>query len=248
MVLLLAACASVPRPTLEAPSAAAPPYDAWQRVLEKYVDDQGRVNFAGVKNDRADLDNFVAWVYDYSPENQPNLFPTQAHVLAYHINAYNALAMHKVLEKDIPRDLNGLRKVTFFFFGKVRVGSQPITLAKYENDVIRKIQDPRMHVALNCMSGSCPHLPREAFLPEKLDEQLDREARRFYNESRNVQVDDANRILRLSEILDFYTEDFLKSAPSLAAYVNKYRDQKVPEDYQVKFIPYDWTIVRQPGT
>jgi hypothetical protein len=233
---------------MEAPSAAAPPYDAWQRVLEKYVDDQGRVNFAGVKNDRADLDRFVAWVYDYSPQNQPSLFPTQAHVLAYHINAYNALALHKVLERDIPQTLAGLRKVSFFFLGKVRVGNEPITLYKYENDVVRKIQDPRMHVALNCMSVSCPRLPREAFLPERLDEQLNREAKRFYNEDRNVQVDDANRTLRLSEILKFYTADFLAQSPSLAAYVNKYRDQKVPEDYKVEFVPYDWTINRQPGT
>jgi Protein of unknown function, DUF547 len=248
MVLLLAACASVPRPTIQAQPPAAPPYDAWQRVLEKYVDEQGRVNFAGVKNDRADLDRFVAWVYDYSPQNQPNLFPTPAHVLAYHINAYNALALHKVLERDIPRTLAGLRKVSFFFLGKVEVGNEPITLYKYENDVVRKLQDPRMHVALNCMSVSCPRLPREAFLPERLDEQLDREARRFYNEDRNVQVDDARRVLRLSEILKFYTGDFLAQAPSLAAYVNKYRDQKVPEDYKVEFVPYDWTINRQPGT
>jgi hypothetical protein len=248
MVLLLAACASVPRPTVEAPSAAAPPYDAWNRVLEKYVDAEGRVNFVGVSKDRADLDRFVAWVYDNGPENQPGLFATQEAKLAYHINAYNALAMHKVLERGIPRTLAGLRKVSFFFLGKVQVGTQPITLYQYENDVVRKLNDPRMHVALNCMSVGCPRLPREAFTPERLNEQLDREARLFYNEDRNVQVDDAKRVLRLSEILKFYTPDFLAAAPSLAEYVNKYRDTKVPEDYKVEFIPYDWTINRQPGT
>lgn len=63
-----------------------------------------------------------------------------------------------------------------------------------------------------------------------------------------MQVDDARRVLRLSEILKFYTEDFLAEAPSLAAYVNKFRDHKVPDDYKVEFIPYDWTINRQPGT
>lgn len=248
MVLLLAACASVPRPAVEAPSAAAPPYDAWNRVLEKYVDAEGRVNFAGVAKDRADLDRFVAWIYDNGPKNQPSLFATKEAQLAYHINAYNALAMHKVLERGIPRTLAGLRKVSFFFLGPVTVGTEPITLYKYENEVVRKLKDARMHVALNCMSVSCPRLPREAFTPERLNEQLDREARRFYNEDRNVQVDAANRVLRISEILKFYTEDFLAEAVSLAAYVNKYRDSKVPEDYKVEFVPYDWTINRQPGT
>lgn len=105
-----------------------------------------------------------------------------------------------------------------------------------------------MHVALNCMSVSCPRLPREPFLPERVDEQLEREAKRFFNESRNVQVDETNQILRLSEILKFYTADFLAVAPSLAIYVNRYREKLVPENYPVEFIPYDWTINRQPGT
>jgi len=247
-LMLLSACASVPRPMVDAPPATPPPYETWSRVLNRHVDDAGRVNFAAVASDRADLDRFVAWVYDVGPQNQLAAFPSPAHVLAYHLNAYNALAMHKVLEKDIPQTLTGLRKVSFFYFGKVQVGGERITLYKYENEVIRKLNDPRMHVALNCMSVGCPRLPREAFLPERVNEQLDREARRFYNEDRNVQVDDATRTLRLSEILKFYTDDFLAVAPSLAAYVNKYRDKKVPEDYQVEFIPYDWTINRQPGT
>jgi hypothetical protein len=248
MMLLLAACAAVPRPAVEAPAATSPPYDAWERVLQKYVDEEGRVDFAGVGKDRADLDRFVAWVYDNGPQNQPSLFATKEAQLAYHINAYNALAMHKVLERGIPKTLAGFRKVSFFFLGKVQVGAEPITLYKYENEVVRKLKDARMHVALNCMSVGCPRLPRDAFRPERLEQQLDREARRFYNEDRNVQVDDATRTLRLSEILKFYTEDFLAEAPSLAAYVNKYRDRKVPEDYKVEFIAYDWTINRQPGT
>jgi hypothetical protein len=246
MLLLLTACASVPRPSVPAAVGSAPPYDVWGRVLDRFVDPQGRVDFLGVSRDRADLDRFVAWVYDNSPNNQPALFPTKADVLAYHLNAYNALAMHKVLEKGIPPTLTGLRKVRFFYFGKVTVGGDPMTLYAYENKVIRKLADPRMHVALNCMSVGCPHLPREPFLPERLDEQLNREARLFYNESRNVQVDEAARVVRVTEILKFYTGDFLAAAPSLPAYVNMYRDNKVPEDYKVEFIPYDWTINRQP--
>lgn len=174
MVLLLAACASVPRPAVEAPTPSAPPYEVWNRVLQKYVDAEGRVNFTAVARDRGDLDRFVAWVYDNGPENQPSLFASKEAQLAYHINAYNALAMHKVLERGIPRTLAGLRKVSFFYLGPVTVGAKPITLYKYENEVVRKLNDARMHVALNCMSVGCPKLPREAFLPERLNEQLDR--------------------------------------------------------------------------
>lgn len=246
--LLLAGCASVSRPVHSPTADIAPPYEAWARVLDKYVDDQGRINFAGVAKDRTDLDRFVAYVYDVGPNNQPQRFPTPEHVLAFHINAYNALAMHKVIESGIPQTLAGLKKIGFFYLGKVQVGGEPISLYDYENKVIRALNEPRIHVALNCMSIGCPRLPREPFLPEKLDQQLDREARLFYNEARNVEVNESAKLLRLSEILDFYTADFLAKAPSLAAYVNRYRRAPVPENYATEFIPYDWTINRQPGT
>ena len=81
----------------------------------------------------------------------------------------------------------------------------------------------------------------------QLDGQLDRETRTFFGEPRNVRVDRGLRMLSLSEILDFYTADFLAQAATLPAYVNRYRanGERVPEDYALRFIPYDWTINRQ---
>ena len=38
----------------------------------------------------------------------------------------------------------------------------------------------------------------------------------------------------------------LAQSPTLAAYVNRYRAQKVTETHAVEFIPYDWTVNRQP--
>jgi hypothetical protein len=249
--LLFVGCASVPRPAsfiaAGAITAQAPPYDAWGRVLTKHVDDQGRVNFVGLAQDKTDLDQFVAFVYDVAPNSRPDLFPTPAHVLAFHINAYNALAMHKVISTGIPQTLAGLRKVTFFAFGKVQVGGQKISLYEYENKVIRALGDARIHMALNCMSVSCPVLPRQVFLPATVNEQLEREAIRFFNETRNVEVDDQAKLVILSEILKFYPEDFLSKAPSLIAYANLYRTNKIPENYAVQFRPYDWTINRWPG-
>jgi len=49
----------------------------------------------------------------------------------------------------------------------------------------------------------------------------------------------------LSQILQFYTEDFTKKASSLIAYVNQYREDKIPAGWKVEFIPYDWTLNAQ---
>jgi hypothetical protein len=245
-LVVLTGCASVQRPSTDRTSEGPPPYQAWARVLDKYVDIEGRINFSAIEKDRADLDKFVAYIYDYGPNNRPELFTTPEAILAFHINAYNALAMHKVIETRIPHSLGGLRKVSFFAFGKVQVGGEKISLYNYENKVIRALGDPRIHFALNCMSVSCPRLPKDVFLPETVDAQLDRESIGFFMEARNVEVNLAARTVTLSEILKFYTSDFLAKAKSLVAYVNLYRIDKVPEDFLVTFSNYDWTINRQP--
>jgi hypothetical protein len=248
-LLTLAGCAAVraPSPARNATAApSAPPYEAWAHVLARHVDDQGRIDFAGAAANRTELDRFVSYVYAVGPRTQPGLFPTQQHVLAYYINAYNALSMYKVIEVGIPETNAGLRKVLFFAFGKVQVGGEAISLYDFENKFIRTIGDPRIHMALNCMSVGCPRLPREVFLPETLDQQLDRETRRFFSEPRNLMVDHAARTVTYSEILKFFTSDFLVTAPTLTAFVNRYTPSPIPEDYKVAFFEYDWTINKQP--
>ena len=247
ITLLLGACSTLQRPSHQATALTSPPYDAWSHVLEKFVDAEGRVDFVAASKDRSELDRFVAYVYDVSPKTQPQLFPTPAHVLAYHLNAYNALAMYKVIQAGFPDSLSGLKKVSFFYLDKVQVGGEPISLYDYENKVIRPLGEERVHMVLNCMSISCPRLPREAFLPETLEQQLQRETLRFIGEPRNTQVDENKKLVHLSEIFKFYTEDFLAHAPSLVAWVSRYRTQPLPSTYAIEFIPYDWTVNRQPA-
>ncbi|MGH8760136.1 MAG: DUF547 domain-containing protein [Burkholderiales bacterium] len=244
MVGLLSGCAVYGPPSGRAPEEE--PRDAWARVLLQRVDPQGRVDFAGLARDRADLDRTVAWIYAVSPDNRPDLFPTPQHVLAYHLNAYNALAMYAVLESGIPETNAGFGKVRFFFLRRVEVGGRRLNLRAYENEVIRPLGDPRVHFALNCMSVGCPRLPREPFRAETLDAQLERAAREFFAEERNARVDVASRKVYLSEILDFFPEDFLAVAPSLILFANRYRQSPLPEGYTLDFTPYDWAINRQP--
>ena len=244
-VLALGACAAtVPAPPIEAPATA--PTAAWASVLERFVDERGRVDFERLARDRGDLDRYVAWVYAVGPNNSPALFPTRADVLAYHLNAYNALAMYNVLEDGIPATLAGPKKVEFFALRRLRVGGEALSLYDYENRVIRALGEPRVHFALNCMVAGCPRLPRAPFEAATLEAVLERGTRAFFAEPRNVAPDPARRVVRLSELLDFYPEDFLAQAPSLVAYVNRYRSPPIPDGYRVEFIPYDWTINRQP--
>ena len=235
------------------PAVASPPatrsLEAWQaewtQVLQRHVDAKGRVDFSGLVGDHTGLEDVVKFVGEVDLDSTPALFPTAADRLAFYIDAYNALAMDGVLDAGVPERFGWLGRLRFFYLRKFVVGGRPISLYSLENDVIRPMGDPRVHFALNCMSVSCPRLPRTAFTTDGLDRQLDTAAREFMNEDRNVHVDREAHMVRLSAIFDFYTKDFLAKAPSLIAYVNYYRNAPIPSNYRVSFADYDWTINAQ---
>ena len=237
------------QPVYAAPATLAEALDLWSSVLTRFVDEQGRTDFDALAADRSALDEFVAYVERVSPATAPELFPRRADVLAYHLNAYNALAMRGVIDENVTDGFTSFFKRQFFFrLRKVTVGGQSMSLSTYENDVIRPLGEPRVHFALNCMVRSCPRLPHDAYRADELEAQLEAAAREFLNDPRNVRVEAAAREVWLSAILDFYTEDFAPDGKreSLIAYVNRYRDEPIDAKLAVKFIPYDWTLNRQP--
>jgi hypothetical protein len=215
---------------------------AWTKVLTRYVDDAGRIDFDALRQNHVDLDRVVAFIAAVDPDSQPQRFPDKHSRLAFYINAYNALAMYGVVQVGVPESLSGLTKFTFFYLRTFTIGGKSISLYTFENDVIRPLGEERIHFALNCMVVSCPRLPRVAFSATKLDAQLDAAARAFIGETRNVYLDPGKREVWLSAIFDFYTADFLAHAPSLIAYVNLYRAAQVPADFKVRFLEYHWTV------
>jgi Protein of unknown function, DUF547 len=222
---------------------------SWARTLEQFVDEQGRTDFRSLAEDAEDLFLFVGFIESTSPASNPELFATQDDVLAYHLNAYNALAMYGVINENIPADFDSFfKRLSFFKFRSVVIGGQKTSLQDYENDVIRLLDEPRVHFALNCMVRDCPRLPMQRFNGEILEYQLESATQEFFNKAKHIRVDEDKRILYVSKILDFYTEDFVPSGKTidLLGYVNAYTKMNVPADYRVKFIDYDWTINQQP--
>lgn len=232
--------------SLLAPIAMAnDPTADWASVLERYVDDDGRIDFHALEGDREPLDRYVAWIARHGPQSTPAQFPDREASLAYHVNAYNALAMHGVLARGIPDDFGSFfKRARFFRFRGIVVDGRKTNLYDYENDVIRPLGDARVHFALNCMVRDCPRLPREPFDAGRLDAQLEAATYEFLNSEKYVRIDEAQRVVHLSAIFDFYTEDFVASgrAEDLPAYLNRYRDTKIATDQEVRFMDYDWTV------
>ncbi len=242
-LILLAGCTSlVPAPsvTSDTPQAALA---SWGRVLASHVNDRGEVDFEALAKDPADLNRYVRHLADQPLDGLADGWPRLAHM----VNAYNALSMYNVLQSGIPATHAGLAKLRFFVLRKLDIGGQALSLYSFENDVIRPYtrarNDPRVHFALNCSAVSCPVLPRQPFTAGALDAELERETRAFFARPENFRIDVSQRTVWLSELLNFYPEDFVpSSAASLLAYANRYAAQPAPADFIVRFTPYDWTV------
>ena len=174
-------------------------YEDWNKVLGKYVDGRGYVNYDALAADHGDLDRFVAAIEKTSPRSNPDLFPAKNDQLAYWLNAYNAQVFKGVLARGPEKESvwkGGLFSGYSFFVGMdIVLGGEKLDLKKHEDKTVRGgFKDPRGHAALNCASKGCPRLPQVAFDPEKLDEQLDEGMKGFVAEKRNVTIDDAAAI------------------------------------------------------
>ena len=245
-LLTLTGCATRVLAPAAPPATATVAQAAWARVLERFVDARGAVDFSALAQDRADLDRYVRFVADTPLATLPAGDAKLAHL----INAYNALSMWNVIESGIPATHAGLNKVGFFVQRKLPIGGESLSLYGFENDVIRPytraVGEPRVHFALNCSAVACPALPRTPFVAERLQAQLEREARAFFARPENFRIDAAARTVWLSEILDFYTQDFVpEHGRNLIDYANRHVATPAPIDYGVRFTPYDWTVANR---
>ncbi len=233
-------------------------HENWNAVVSRHVDPRGRVDYKGLRRERAALDRYLAQIEKIGPRSTPERFPTAAHELAYYVNAYNALVFQGVLDGDLDAETvwSGLLPGYNFFVGrKFRLDGRTINLRNLENKVVRaRFGDARVHAALNCASVGCPRLPATAFEAGRLERELDAAMTEFVSSEQHVRVDEKSRTVSLSKIFDWYEEDFLADEreagnenPTLIDYVNRFRRDSapIPRDYTVRFLDYDKDLNRQ---
>jgi hypothetical protein len=262
--IFAAACTTLaPLPPPPADPAAFT-HDAYGRVLASVVGPNGLVDYAALAADPDDLERHYARLAAISPDSQPDAFPTPESRLAYWLNAYNAAVLTAVVRRwpidsvrDVPPPLLG-----FFVRQRVVLGGRKLSLYELENGLVRtRFDEPRIHFALNCASLGCPRLPATPFTAAGLDAELDRETRRFVAAPRNVRVEQADGVIHLSSIFDWYDDDFTDwlrrhrpdVPPTLPSYVRLYANEELQTALdacarcRVEFIPYDWTLNARPS-
>lgn len=224
------------------------PFARFDALVQRVVNEEGLVDYHALRSDPEELDAFLAYVAEAGPTQRPELFPAEAHRLAFAINAYNATVMRNVINREPLHTIDSVLS-NFFYFTRFVIDGEETNLKNYEDDQIRAVfGDPRVHFALNCASESCPRLPSEGFMPERLEEQLNRETREFIGDDRNVRYTPGDDKVGLSQIFEWYADDFLSADhPTVLDFLNSHRPEgaQIPEGTAIEYIPYDWTVNSQ---
>jgi len=176
----------------------------------------------------------------------------RATALAFLLNLYNALVIQQVLHKypidsirpqflGIPNWLAFLR---FFTKKCYTLNGRSLRLNRIEHQLLRQqFQESRIHFALVCAAISCPLLRSEAYVPDWLSQLLEDDAERFIHNPDKVRYDASSQVLYCSKIFKWYKADFLTTANSLAAYIERHHTEiKLPKTVKIAYLPYSWNL------
>ncbi|MFO1327261.1 MAG: DUF547 domain-containing protein [Rubrivivax sp.] len=259
-LLLLAAGASL------APRARAQAFDgshaAWTALLKKHVlllrgGQASQVRYAGLAADRAALKAYLDSLSAVGTASFDGWSKPQQ--MAFLINAYNAFTVELILTR-YPK-LESIKDLGSLFSSPWKPRWIPLLGDKLSLDDIEhgrlrvrgRYDDPRIHFAVNCASIGCPMLREEAYTGERLEQQLDEQARRFMADRTRNRY--ANGRLEVSKIFDWYGEDFRlghQGIASLPAFLARHADAlaDAPSEREriraqkadVSFLDYDWKL------
>lgn len=229
---------------------------AWDVLLKSHVVivEQGRASqtdYAGMARERAALNSYLGGLSGVTEAEFGGW--SRSRRMAFLINAYNAFTVEKILTRypdlksiwDFGRIFGNPFKDDFFkLFGR------DSSLDRIEQEMLRKpgaYDEPRVHFALNCASVGCPMLREEAYVAERLEQQLEEQARRFLSDRTRNRVS-ARGALEVSKVFDWYQEDFGPRERYFARYAKLLADepgqQKLVAEGKapISFLEYDWAL------
>mgnify|MGYP003652623690 CR=1 FL=1 len=209
----------------------------WDALLKAHVNEAGMVDYEGFKNDRQKLDAYMNKLSNLNPNNDWSV----QELLAYYINLYNVYTVDLILNNYPTKSIQDIDGA--FTKAIVPVKNRTLSLGGIENGILRKMNEPRIHFAINCASMSCPKLLNEAYTAGRINEQLDRAVNEFINSSKN---DISANNPKVSSIFDWYKKDFItEETPTVIDYINLYSSTRINTTATLEYKKYDWSLNKQ---
>ncbi|MDG1730157.1 MAG: DUF547 domain-containing protein [Algibacter sp.] len=208
-------------------------HDSWTDLLQKHVSSQGIVNYKRFKTDRKALLNYITSL----GKNTPNGSWSKEEKLAYWINTYNAFTIDLILRYYPIKSIKDIKAPWDQRLWKL--GNKWYNLNEIEHQILRKMDEPRIHFAIVCGSFSCPKSQNEAYQALNLDKQLTHVTKEFLSDSNRNEI--SKNSLKLSKIFQWFSKDF-KQDGDLIDFLNTYSDIIISAKAKKSFKDYNWDL------
>ncbi len=208
-------------------------HDKWDALLQKHVTPSGEVSYSDFKTDVKELQEYLSMLSHIAPDENAS----KEEKLIYYINLYNAATVKLILDHYPIKSIKDIKNPWDKKW--IKVGEKIISLGAIEHKILRKLNEPRIHFAINCASFSCPKLLNRAFTFEKLETQLEEASRAFVNDKGKNRISATSA--DISKIFKWYKTDFTEKG-SLVDFINTYSDVSINAGINLKYIEYDWSL------
>lgn len=186
-------------------------HTTFDNLLQRYVDDDGLVCYSQWQDSCCDESRLQAYIHSLT-KFDPSIPSSNEAMMAFYINAYNALTIWGVLHEYPVASIQQIdgKRTQFAIFDDLQfwAGHQYLSLNGIENDILRPLGDPRIHFALVCAAKGCPRLRNRAYTAEQLHFQLEDNAREFFSDRNRFHISKRTRTVKMSPILKWYRDDF----------------------------------------
>jgi hypothetical protein len=163
--------------------------------------------------------------------------------LSFWINSYNIAAIKIITENYGVTSIKDLGSFFFPVWEKeaILLGGKPYSLNEIEHQILRKLDDPRIHFAIVCASLSCPDLNPSAYKANNIYDQLELSSKAFIqNNSKGLVFSKNLKIINVSKILKWFEEDFNRIG-GVKSFISKHINQDI-SGFELKYLDYNWGL------
>ena len=208
----------------------------WGELLQKHVSDDGNVNYKSFKTEHEKLLGYIKVLGLFHAND---IFQTisKEEKLAFWINAYNALTIDLVIRNYPIKSIKDIKDPWKQRLWKP--ANFEYNLDEIEHEILRKMDEPRIHFAIVCASYSCPKLQNKAFTAENLESQLTTATKEFLADTKRNEL--SEKSIKISKIFDWFLKDFTLNG-TLIDFLNQYSEVNISPRAKKRFKDYDWAL------
>jgi hypothetical protein len=180
-------------------------HSLWDGILKRSVH-EGLVDYNSLRNENKSLDRYFKQIDLVTVDQMAEW--TREERIAFWVNLYNAGSVRLILEENPKERFDEIPAA--FEIRRIRVIGEFFSLSEIRDEILRKhFRDERILTALVSGRMDSPKLLDEAFRSDVLEEQLNRAAHTFVEDSIRNQIVPAEKNIFLSPLFKDYGPDFL---------------------------------------